>query len=482
MKRFHSIPLSLLAALCLATATYADIVILKSGEKFEGRIHNETPDSIEIEYHLTPKIKDNKTILKSDIKDIKKQTEAEVEYQERDLEHVMPTADLMSASDYERIIQDKLGTFVAKYPGTPEAAKVEKMIKDMDEEKSKVLSGQVKMEGKWLDSARVKRESYNIEAYRQTMFIKSREAEANDMHYLNALRAFDTLRTEYGASPYFALQIPTALDLLKKYETQLNTMITEAPILIKKREEGLRATNGQENQDAKRTIEAENKAFKAKLDLQTKNKVKWKDISKYDVKSLQDALSTVAKERTELQALDLTALAQENRQIMAIIRYLADGNAAEARAVYDQLARQQNLINKSMLPGLLRQIETAAKAAAAAERKEKAQVVVEPAPSTAPKDKEEKSGVNPAAAELKRIQEEKAKKGTGAATNSDKKAAGAPADGKTPAKTSTPIPVAAAPAEESGGISDYIPYIGGGLVIVLLLAWFIGKRKKEKDA
>jgi hypothetical protein len=360
------------------------------------------------------------------------------------------------------------------------------MIKELDAEKSRVLSGEVKMEGKWLDAARAKREAYNVEAYRQTMLMKSREAEANEMHYLNALRAFETLRTEYGASPYFALQIPAALDLLKKYETQLSSMIAEAPILIKKREEGLRATNPNESHDAKRTIDAENKAFKAKVDQQTKEKVKWKDISKYDVKSLQDALATVGKERTELQALDLTALAQENRQIMSIIRYLADGNAAEARAVYDQLHKQPNLINKSMLPGLLKQIDTASKEATAAEKKEKAKVVVEPAPQTGSKDKDNKPGVNPVAEELKRIQEEKAKKEankTGSATSPDKKAGtpGAKTEAKTP-KTGAPAPVAAAPEEESGGISDYIPYIGGGLVIVLLIAWFLGKRKKEKEA
>ena len=63
MKRFHRVPLTLLAALCFATAARADIVILKSGEKYEGRVHDVTDDSIQIEYHLTPKIMDNMTLL-----------------------------------------------------------------------------------------------------------------------------------------------------------------------------------------------------------------------------------------------------------------------------------------------------------------------------------------------------------------------------------------------------------------------------------
>jgi hypothetical protein len=484
MKRFHRLPLSLLAALCLLTAVRADIVILKTGEKIEGRIHDETADSIQIEYHLTPKIKDNKTLLKSDIKEIKKQTPAEVEFEERGLQNLLPTKDLLSASDYESIIQDKLRTYVAKYPGTPEAAQAEKIIATLAEEKSKVLSGQLKMESKWLDAATVKREQYNIEAYRQRMLIKSKEDEVNDLHYLNALREFEKLRTDYGASPYFALEIPDVLDLLKKYETQLNSMIAEAPVFIKKRDDGLRSSTPTEAAEARRKIDEEVKAYKAKFDAQTKAHVKWKDIYKYDVKGLQDALTTVIKERAQLEAMDLTALKNENESLMSIINFLADNKPGDARVIYEQLNKEQNMVNKNMLPGLLKQIEQKQKEATEAAKLKRTVVVTEPAPSAAPVTGPEINPVKKALEDLKAKQGKKGDTKDGPAADASDKDKGKDkkADDDKAAPRKPPTPVAAAPApDEGGGISDYIPYIGGGLLIVILIAWFIGKRKKDKE-
>jgi hypothetical protein len=485
MKRHYGKCLSLLAALCLASAARADIVTLKSGEKMEGRILSETPDSIEMEYRLTPKIKDKKTVQKSDIATIVRQTDSELEFQEKGLKGLLPTPDLMSASDYEMIIQDKLRSFAAKYPGTPETAEVEKMIATLAQEKSRVLSGEVKMEGKWLDAATAKRETYNVEAYRNYLAMKSKEAEPNEMHYLNALRAFEKLRSQYGASPYFTLAIPNALDLLKKYESQLNGMITDAPILVKKQAEALKTMNSSDVAIAKRANEAELKAYKAQLDDQVKKRVVWKDIYKYDQKGLQDALATLLKERAELQGLDLTALAQENTTIMSIIRFLADKNVTEARALYEKISKEPNLVNKTMLPTLLAQITQAQKEAVTAQKAERSHAITD-TPAVAP-GKDDSAAVNPVAAELERIKKEKEKKAEDAKKGGAPKpaaAAGAkPADGGATGESKKPATASADSSGEEGGImamiTDNIPYIGGGLIVVLLLAWFLGRKKKE---
>ncbi|HEY2573089.1 MAG TPA: PTPDL family protein, partial [Verrucomicrobiaceae bacterium] len=232
------------------------IITMKSGDKFEGKVLRDAPDSVEIEYWVVkPKIKDKKILLKSDIETVKKQSLAEVEFAERGLGKILPTPDLKDASYYESTIQDRLRTFAAKYPGTPEATEVEKIITTLSEEKSEVLSGQVKMEGRWLDPATVNREAYNIDAYREYLQMKEKAAENKDMHYLEALRSFERLHAEHPISPYFIKAIPDALDYLKKYEVQLGDMIKEAPILIKKREDGLKQLTGAELQAAKKAID-----------------------------------------------------------------------------------------------------------------------------------------------------------------------------------------------------------------------------------
>jgi len=481
MKRHHGFRLSLLAALCLATAARADIVTLKSGEKMEGRILSETPDSIEMEYKLTPKIKDKKTVQKSDIKEIKRQTAAEVEFEEKGLKGILPTPDLMTAPEYEAILQDKLRSFAVKYPGTPETAEVEKMITALADEKSKVVSGQVKMEGKWLDAATAKREVYNIDGYRQYLLMKSKAAERDDMHYLNALRAFDKLRTDYGASPYFTLSIPVALDLLKSYETQLNAMITDAPILVKKRVDGLKTMNPSDAAIAKKANDEEMAAYKATLDRQFKAKVKWKDINKYDEKGLKDALATVLKERAELQGMDLTALAAENGAIMSIIRYLADGNITEAKAQFDKIVREPNLVNKSMMPILRKQIEQRQKEINTAIRTTQRTAVTEAPPAA---NKEDGAAVNPVAEAMARVKAEKAAAANKGSSGAKPAAGGGNAAAKPGEEKKPATPVASPPPDEGGimaTLSDNIPYIGGGLLVVILLIWFLGKKKKDKE-
>ncbi len=316
----------------------ADFITLKSGEKIEGKIISENADSMQVEYHITPKIMDTKTILKSTIADVVRQTPAEIEFKERELNKLLPTPDLMTAREYESIIQDKLRTFVAKNPDTPEAREVEKIIAQLADEKSKVLSGQLKVEGKWTDAATAKRDSYNIEAYRLRLQMNNKAAARSDLRFLDALRDFEKLRTNFGASPHYVSAVKDALEILNKFEAQLNVMITEAPLMIKKRQSGLKSLEGNNLSITLEAIAKEDASFKSAIEQQTKDKVKWMEISRYDVKSLQDALATVKKERSELQSLDLAGLQLENDTLTSMIRYIADGNLAEARVIYEKIS------------------------------------------------------------------------------------------------------------------------------------------------
>ncbi|OYW83793.1 MAG: hypothetical protein B7Z22_11925, partial [Hyphomonas sp. 32-62-5] len=147
-----------------------------------------TPTSIHMRYRLTPKIWDDKDIPRSEIAEggILKQKPEEVEILE--LRKYVPTGDLQSAEQYEQLIQDRLRPFLNRYPGTKEAAEVEKMVKDVQEEKEKVVAGGAKLEGKWLTREEAKAESLNIKAYaiRAAMLAKR---EAKD--YSGALKEFD---------------------------------------------------------------------------------------------------------------------------------------------------------------------------------------------------------------------------------------------------------------------------------------------------
>jgi hypothetical protein len=414
MKRFFRVPRTLLIpAVALLSATLqADIIVLKSGDRIDGKIISEDAASFTIDYQLTPKIRDKKVVQKSDIKEVTRFTPAQEEFIAKDLAKHENSPDLMTASDYESIIQDSLRTFVARFPGTPEAKKVEDIIAKLSDEKTKVLSGQLKVEGKWLDEATVKREQYNIEAYRLRRAMKEKAADVSGDHAMpkeiGALRQFDALRTTHPASLHYLQAIAEAEEILEKYEKRLNAMLAEYPVLKADREKALAALQGSELERVRNAIEAEQNAFKANIAEQKKNKVKWQDVYKYDQPSITAAQAAVLKEKTELKNINKTALQNEIENLNAAIRYIADGNAAEAEAVMGRLRpTKSSLLNKKVFDEFDKKLKElqlkitkearAAKAAAAA------------TPGTAPGATGEGSEKNPLAEELKKKEEAKAR-------------------------------------------------------------------------
>jgi hypothetical protein len=478
MKRSFRTPRALLfiAALLTAGSLSADIIVLKTGEKIDCTILSETDTTLTYKYMLTAKISDTKTIPKADIKELTRFTPAQVEFEAKHLDKLLPTRDLMSASEYESIIQDDLRTFVAKYPGTPEAKKVEEMIATLSDEKAKVLGGQVKMEGKWLDEATAKRENYNIEAYRLRLAMKSAEEDVSQDQIMpkeiKALREFENLRTTYPASMQFLQGIDEALEILDKYDKRLAAMRLDQPILKANRDKALSTTTGTDLEALKNAIEQEERNFKTTEEAQKKAKVKWKDIYKYDVKSLQEAQALVAKEKQDLKSINKSALQNEIENLNAAIRYIADGNAAEAEVVMGRLRPTKNsLMNKKVFDEYDKKLkELQMKIAKEMKATKAATAAAAPAPGT----ENAPESANPIAEAL-------AKKKAAAKAKDDARIAKAKADS---AGSSSSSKGSEAPEEEQTmlqKINKYIPYIGAGLLVVLIIAMVMGKKKKEDE-
>jgi hypothetical protein len=458
-------------AFLVAGSLSADIIVLKSGEKIDCTILSETDTTLTYKYHLTPKIEDTKTIPKADIKELTRFTPAQVEYNAKGLDKIIPTEDLLSASDYESIIQDDLRTFVAKFPGTPEADKVNKMIDTLNEEKNKVLAGQVKVKGKWLDEATAKREKYNIDAYELRIQMKKQMEDLSQEQVMpkeiKALRAFDELRTKFPASEEYIEAIPEALDILDKYEKRLSALALNQPILKAERDRAKAA-----NDQSRQAIDQEERIFKANQDAQKKAKMKWRDISMFDMAAIKDAQAAVTKEKLELKSINLPALQNEIENLNAAIRYIADGNAAEAEAVMGRLRpTKNNLVNKKVFDEFDKKLKDLQAKINAQIKAEKA-AAANSAPAATGETGSESS--NPIAEAMTKKKEAKAKEEA-------KRIAKAKSEAATAANPTT---TKAAPEEEQTmlqKINAYIPYIGAGLLVVLVIAMVMGKKKKEED-
>jgi hypothetical protein len=314
----------------------ADILVLKDGTRVEGTIQKESPDTVRMRYRLTPKIWDEKDFKRDDIKEVIKQTPQEVEIIE--LRKIVPLPDLTSADKYEQVIQNQLRPFVNKYPGTKEAKEVEEMIAKLQEEKSKVTGGQVKLDGKWLSPEETKAEQFNIKAYGYLQQIRE-SAAANKLtealrKYSEFLRAGAILR----ATRYYPDIVTEVLDVLDKYNASLTAMATEQPTLKRTREEGLKKLEDADRKRSKDAIDQEVAEWRARSQSDRANKLPWTDPYKYDAASIAAAQKEVAAESQRLRAVNLDVVKSQNQAISPIFKALADKDYAAGVNAFNQIA------------------------------------------------------------------------------------------------------------------------------------------------
>ncbi|MDB6006061.1 MAG: hypothetical protein JWR15_3048 [Prosthecobacter sp.] len=323
LSRYQS---AVYAFACSAGFLHADIVTLKDGKKLEGNILSETPTSIRMRYHLTPKIWDEKDFQRSEIAEngIMKQKPEEVELIE--LRKFVPTGDLLTAEKYEQLIQDRLRPFLNRYPGTPEAAEVEKMMGEVQIEKEKVVAGGAKLEGKWLTREEAKAEALNIKAFSLRSAMEEKIA-AKD--WSGALREFDKLtdpRSANIASIFYPKAVEEILVVLNAYEKQIEQMIREQPILQKAREDNIKKLIEPDLSRMNDAIKREAEQWSTTYQQERKT-TRWYVPYKYDLENLRTLAKTIAAEKERLQSFDLATMAKVNECIARLMR--ADARAGK---------------------------------------------------------------------------------------------------------------------------------------------------------
>jgi hypothetical protein len=332
--------IALLAFFCGTNLLNADILMLKNGNKVEGTILGQNDQGVKMKYRLTPKIMDEKVFPMAEIDKVIRQTPQEVEVV--DLRKVLPTADLMKADEYEQLIQDRLRPFVNKYPGTPEAKEVEDIIAKLQEEKTMVSNGQIKLEGKWLSVKESKAEAFNIEAYR---IIQSMRSKAAKQDYAAALRDFDRLISPppaYRGSTYYVQAIPEVLTILDKWTSALDKMSSEQPQLDQARKEGLKKLQEPELSKTKNAINDELNKWRAAYEAERRQKLRWTEPYKYDLPSIQNAQKEAVQERTRLQNMDVDAAKQVAEQFTNCYRKIGEGDYMAGASAFERIQSMSN--------------------------------------------------------------------------------------------------------------------------------------------
>lgn len=331
---------AILAFLCGTTLLHADYLILKNGNKVEGNILSESPESVRMKYRLTPKIWDEKDFSRAEIDQVVKQRPEEVEIVE--LRKILPTEDLLTADKYEQIIQDRLRPFVNQYKGTPEAKEAEEIIASLQDEKSKVSNGGIKLEGRWLNAAEARGEEYNIEAYKLLAKMRSHMAVGEWLEALRVFESFTKKKPGYAGSTYYPTAITDALTCMDKWEPTLSKMAQEQPSLDKARKDGLSKLDETERARTKAAIEEERAKWQAQSEADRRAQSAWIAPYRYDLPSILNVQKKIVAERSRLSSINLDELRVRNEAVTMVYRKIGQEDYTGGAAAFERISVLSN--------------------------------------------------------------------------------------------------------------------------------------------
>ena len=273
--------LSALAALLgLAVTGFADTVTLKSGEKLEGRVTNETETEVSIEVAVTASIKDQRVIKKSDVAKIEK-VQPDLEAWE-DLKKVDVGPESQESADYQRAI-NLLNGFVTQFPQSAHAAEAKTKIGQFQAEQKRVEAGELKLGGNWMTADEVKEERMQINGRILLGRMKASMAKGQFVEAMNAFDAIDKTANGSASYPDAVVLARQILPALKNAAEQLKTQVKAQADERKRRLQNVQGAERLQLEALQKKQVTQTDALVASYE---KSGVKWLPLSPANEKSL----------------------------------------------------------------------------------------------------------------------------------------------------------------------------------------------------
>ncbi len=158
---------------CLQLAP-ADTIVLKNGDKFDGKVLREVDGNYILEVKVSDTIRDEKIVAKSDVKYIDKETEDDKAFKK--IEDFTPTPELLPKVAYEKRIE-KVEAFISTYPESTSLSKAKKIHDYLTEEYAIVQNGGIKFGEEMVSADDYMANSYEYDATIAGKAIKKAGAE-----------------------------------------------------------------------------------------------------------------------------------------------------------------------------------------------------------------------------------------------------------------------------------------------------------------
>ena len=260
---------ALLAAVLTATASTADVFILKDGTRLEGSILSDRGDSYLLEIQVTRSIKDERVVAKEDILRIERERPDVTAFEA--LSELWPIPDLLTPDDYAARIE-RLNEFLKEHATSQKAREVTTMLATHEEEAAVIAAGGVKLGGNLIAADERAANAYEID---------SRVAETNirnhvrDGSLLSALREFQQFDADFAGSEAWHSLLPLMQQVIAAHRTQAQEMIDGHDEMMSRQQAGLSRMSPADRVASERAVAERDAALKHRFDAETRERIGW---------------------------------------------------------------------------------------------------------------------------------------------------------------------------------------------------------------
>jgi hypothetical protein len=345
------------AVLALSRSALADTVVLKTGEKIEGRILSENDAQVTVEVQVSASIKDERIIKKADIARVDKIKPDEVAWPA--IKGLALGRDSFDAAEYQRA-EGLLQKFLTEFPTSSHAAEAKAKLAEFSEEQKRVAKGEAKLDGKWLAKDEVDAEKVQLNG-RVLYSRMARLAAAGQL--VDAMNVFDALEKSYSGSS----SMPEAIVLAQQVLPNLEKAAVQGRERIKSQADVNRrriaTAQGQEREQLQNMLKNEDAAANAAAESATKLGLKWMPlVAKEGI--LNTTASRAAGELSSLKSRPVEKMREAIAAADEAKKALADNDAAAADKAYNRA--QSAWPNYELLKRLKPKLDDAKKEAAEA--------------------------------------------------------------------------------------------------------------------
>jgi len=334
---FRIIPLLSIGFLYSLTAAVADVVVLKDGKTLEGKVIFEDDTHYLLEMHVTKSIKDEKKILKSEVKSVQKEAPDTEAFGK--LKELVPTPDLLEASEYE-LRMKKIEDFIKEFPKSPKLGEARNMYKRLDDELSYVTLGGFKFSGEMVTNEEYLASAY---AYDQLIAVAKINRDIEHRNFLGALRGFSDYDLKFADAQSREALIPKMKQVLIAYKSSLIESMADYDSRIQAREVGLARMGVDDRLRTERAIEEQMAALKSIFDQEKSARNTWITPDAYLKESIQEALRQVDTEIKRLDAPSKQAAVAGSLEdaYREAWKKLHGASAEESKKIFEELKRQR---------------------------------------------------------------------------------------------------------------------------------------------